>query len=173
MFHRPLPFYNEIANKDFIKALREAARGKNVLFHGTSLGSQIARTDTLLVPFADDPSICFTRSPEVAVHFATLPRDYDDGAPTVFMFDRDSLRSRYRLELADLELEGERRQGKNEMEEFVWNRDVQRMSRHLLAVVFGLNDQVFTLTDKREIKEFVPIARACALYRRSLPVRWP
>jgi hypothetical protein len=163
MLFRSLPFYKESADQDFIKATREAVHGRSVLFHGTSLGSQIARTDTLLVPSVGDPMVSFTRSPEIAVHFATLPKDFDDGLPTVFMFDRRSLKSRFRLEPHEDEADDEQRVGKFEMEERVWDRDIRPISRHLIAIVFGLGGRIYTLTTKREFRNFfVPIASCCA-----------
>lgn len=131
----PLPYYDNDAKQDFISALRKVAHGKSVLFHGTSLGSMIARTDTLLTPRCGDPTVSFTRCPEVAVHFATLPKDEDDGFPTVFVFDRQSLQSRYRLEPFQY-IEKEDAIGKFEMEERVWFRDLQPVSRHLIDAVY-------------------------------------
>jgi len=45
--------------------------------------------------------VAFTRSPEVAAHFATLLRDEDEGVGAIFVFDRTSLKTRYKLECVD------------------------------------------------------------------------
>ena len=37
----------------------------------------------------------------VAAHFATLPRDDDEGAGAILVFDRSSLNTRYKLECID------------------------------------------------------------------------
>jgi hypothetical protein len=42
--------------------------------------------------------VSFTRSPEVAAYFALLERDDDEGRGSVFIFDRQSLERRYKVE---------------------------------------------------------------------------
>ena len=45
--------------------------------------------------------MAFSRSPRVAAHFATLPRDDDEGVGAILVFDRPSLKTRYKLECID------------------------------------------------------------------------
>ena len=40
----------------------------------------------------------FTPSPEVAAHWATLPRDDYAGTGAILVFDQPSLKTRYKLE---------------------------------------------------------------------------
>lgn len=163
MVHTTLPFYAGTADQKFTRAVRDIARRQSVLFHGTSLGSMIARTNTLLYPSVGDPAISFTRSPETAVHFATLPKDFDDGLPTVFVFNRQSLRSRYRVEPYQCPPPENHKEGKFEMEEMIWHRDVEHVSRHLTAIVYCLLDDVFVETDISEMRRsYKQIASACA-----------
>jgi len=158
-----LPLYAGTPDQKFTRAVRDIARRQSVLFHGTSLGSMIARTNTLLYPSVGDPAISFTRSPETAVHFATLPKDFDDGLPTVFVFNRQSLRSRYRVEPYQCPPPENHKEGKFEMEEMIWHRDVEQVSRHLAAIVYCLLDDVFVETDISEMgRSYKRIASACA-----------
>lgn len=170
MVHFTLPFYAKSADQEFTNAIRDVARRRSVLFHGTSLGSLIARTDTLLYPTMGTPTISFARSPETAVHFATLPKDFDDGMPTVFVFDRQSLRSRFRIEPYQYPPPENHKEGKFEMEEMIWHRDVTRVSRHLIAIVYCMMDTVFVETDESEMtRSYKQIAAACA--EASLGIR--
>ncbi len=162
MLHQPEFLHTKTAEKALLNALRVAARGKQVLFHGTSLGSIIARTDTLLVPRSGPPVITFTRSPEIAIEYATLPKDCDDGIPTVFMFDRQSLHSRYRIEPHECTAPCETRTGKYEMEELVWFRDIRPISRHLDSIFYCVGDRVY---EKSSLPAFGVIADVLARAR--------
>ncbi|MEQ1940771.1 hypothetical protein ABMA46_21285 [Mesorhizobium sp. CN5-321] len=142
------PFLFDGGERKLAAHLRQVARGKSVLFHGTSLGSLIVRTDTLLVPSSGDPSISFTRSPEWAAHFAGLPKTDDDGLATVFVFEREALRYNYRLELHQDSIE-EGAHNKFEMEERVYERDIRPVSKLLHAITFSVHSRVITLTSRR------------------------
>ena len=158
-----LPFYTNTADQEFRNAVRDTMRGKSTLLHGTSLGSMIVRTDTLLYPHVGEPKISFTRSPETAVHFATLPKDFDDGLPTVFVLDRHSLRFRHKIEPHQDPAPDSHTFGKFEMEERIWQRDVRPVSQHLRAIVFGFGHHIFTLTSTAEFRKvYLPIAVFCA-----------
>jgi hypothetical protein len=81
--------------------LREKARalawGQDVLFHGTRYRESILASGILkFTPTAN--TLSFTRSPDVAAHWAALPRDDEEQAGTILVFDRSSLRARYKLE---------------------------------------------------------------------------
>ena len=77
------------------KKAREIARGQDVLYHGTRYRESILKSGFLKAFQA----VSFTRSPEVAAYWAaSVPRDDDEGAGAILVFDRASLRTRYRLE---------------------------------------------------------------------------
>jgi hypothetical protein len=75
---------------------RAIARGRDVLYHGTRYRELILASG--LLALSNSGCVYFTRDVETAVHWATLPRD-DEDAGAILVFDRPSLRARYRLEL--------------------------------------------------------------------------
>jgi hypothetical protein len=46
-------------------------------------------------------AVSFTRSPKVAPHWATFQRDDDEQAGAILVFDRASLKTRYKVECID------------------------------------------------------------------------
>ena len=76
---------------------RTFARGLDVLFHGTRYRESVLASGFLKISRCSQ-SVAFTRSPAVAAHFATLPHDDDEGVGAILVFDRASLKTRYRLE---------------------------------------------------------------------------
>ena len=79
---------------------RDLAAGINPLFHGTRYPNLILKYGSL-EPDTITGVICFSRSPEAAAYFATMERENDEGRGAIFVFDRDRLAMRYRLELVD------------------------------------------------------------------------
>src|ERR1700722_12272969 len=73
------------------------ARGQDVLFHGTRHRERVLESG-FLRPSPASQAVAFSRSARVAAHFATLPRDDDEGVGAILVFDRASLKTRYRLE---------------------------------------------------------------------------
>jgi hypothetical protein len=76
---------------------RQKAMDRDALYHGTGFAELILKTGVLF--YSDqpgDPKV--TRSPEVAAYWALLERDYDEGRGSVFIFDRQSLERRYKVE---------------------------------------------------------------------------
>jgi hypothetical protein len=53
-------------------------RGLDVLFHGTRRRERVLESG-FLRPSPASQAVAFSRSPRVAAHFATLPRDDDEG----------------------------------------------------------------------------------------------
>ena len=104
---------------------RAIARGRDVLYHGTRYRELILASG--LLALSNSGGIYFTRDVETAVHWATLPRN-DEGEGAILVFDRPSLRARYRLECT---LEDE---GSEEFEEVVWDRHVE-IAPHLIGLV--------------------------------------
>jgi hypothetical protein len=101
-----------------IKSARLLARGVSPLFHGTRYLSQILRCGALRAAEIGDCVVCFTRSPEEAAFWATLKRDDGNELGAVLVFDRDRLRTRYRLDA------GNASELRDEHEERVWFRDI-------------------------------------------------
>jgi hypothetical protein len=104
---------------------RAIARGRDVLYHATRYRELIFASG--LLALSNSGGVYFTRDVETAVHWATLPRD-DEGEGAILVFDRPSLRARYRLE-PFIYAEGE-----NEFEEVVWGRNV-KIAPHLIGLV--------------------------------------
>jgi hypothetical protein len=117
------------------KAASELARGRDVLFHGTRYWRQIARSGLLKYAPVGPPVVSLTRSAAIAGDMATLPRDDDEGGGAILVFDRPSLKSRYRLER---HADGWSSDGRvvEEFEERVWYRDV-KIALSLTHVVVG------------------------------------
>jgi hypothetical protein len=79
---------------------REQALGLNALFHGTRHLSCIL-SDGYLKSTGNPAMVRFSRSADAAAYWAMMERDDDDGRGAILVFDRDRLRTRYRLELID------------------------------------------------------------------------
>jgi hypothetical protein len=79
---------------------REQASGLSALFHGTRHLSCIL-SDGYLKPTGNPAMVRFSRSADAAAYWAMMERDDDDGRGAILVFDRERLRTRYRLELID------------------------------------------------------------------------
>ena len=77
---------------------RQKAMDRDALYHGTRFAELILNTGVLFYSDPGKPQVSFTRSPEVAAYFALLERDDDEGRGSVFIFDRQSLERRYKVE---------------------------------------------------------------------------
>jgi hypothetical protein len=116
------------------------ARVQDVLFHGTRYRESVLASGILrCTPGAQ--TLSFTRSPDVAAHWAVLPRDDDEGAGAVLVFDRASLRARYKLECIDEGWEADPsefnelwRARHDECEEQVWGRNIE-IAPHLIGLI--------------------------------------
>lgn len=107
---------------------RNAAVGVDALYHGTRYPAAIIESATLKPAYVGDPVVCFTRSSHEAAKWAMLPRDHDEGRGAIFVFDRQRLLARYRLD-QHCGCEGAR-----EYEENVWDR-VVRLQDALVSFV--------------------------------------
>jgi hypothetical protein len=119
---------------------RAIARGQYVLFHGTRHRERVLESG-FLRPSPASQAVAFSRSARVAAHFATLPRDDDEGVGAILVFDRASLKTRYRLEcIADgwvadpSEFNELWRAAHDEFEECVFARNVL-IAPHLIAMI--------------------------------------
>lgn len=112
---------------------REIAKGHDALFHGTRYRALILASGFLKTAEVGPNCVCFSRSPEAAAFSATLPREDDEGSGAIMIFDRASLKTRYKLEC-----HGDRwlRDGQmvKEFEERVSHRDVE-IGSHLIGLV--------------------------------------
>jgi len=112
---------------------REIARGRDALFHGTRYRGLILASGFLKAAEVGANCVSFSRSPEVAAFSAILPREDDDRSGAILIFDRASLKTRYKLEC---HADGWRRDGRivDEFEERVYVRDVE-IGSHLIGLV--------------------------------------
>ena len=113
---------------------RKAAGGRDVLFHGTRNAKSILTTGVLFYSATGEPGVFFTRSPETAAYFALLERDNDEGRGAILIFDRQSLRCRYRIEPWHDEFWDDETGRRDEMEERVWS-NVTDVGRHLIGLI--------------------------------------
>jgi hypothetical protein len=121
----------EAQTRFFREKARAFARGQDVLFHGTRYRESILASGILrFAPSAQ--TLSFTRSPDVAARWAALPRDDDEGAGAVLVFDRASLRACYKLECIDDSWEADPKH--DEFEEQVWGRNVE-IAPHLIGLI--------------------------------------
>jgi hypothetical protein len=136
------PKYDQYTpQKQFLRdKARALGRGRDVLFHGTRYRESILASGFLrYTPGVD--TLSFTRSPDVAAHWAAIPREDEEQAGTVFVFDRASLRARYKLECVDNGWEAEPskfnefwRAEHDECEEQVCGRNVE-IAPHLIGLI--------------------------------------
>ena len=119
--------------RSLAKKARQIARSQDVLFHATRYRRSVLASGKLMFAQSGSPVVSFTRSPDVAGDLATLPRDDDEGSGAILIFDRASLRTRYKLECHDDKWECY--EGRiDEFEECVVERDVE-ISPHLIGLV--------------------------------------
>jgi hypothetical protein len=123
-----------------LEKVKALARGQNVLFHGTRYRESILASGVLRCSPGVE-TLSFTRSPHVAAHWGALPRDDEEQAGAIFVFDRTSLRARYKLECVDNGWEAEPsrfnefwRADHDECEEQVWGRNVE-IAPHLIGLI--------------------------------------
>jgi hypothetical protein len=76
---------------------------------------------------------CSSRSPETAAYFALLERDSDEGRDAILIFDRQSLRCRYRVEPWHDNFWDDEAGRTDEMEERIWE-SVTDVARHLIGM---------------------------------------
>jgi hypothetical protein len=167
-----LPEIDEAARFADMQALsakaREIARGCDVLFHGTRYCGLILASAFLKAAEVGPNCVCFSRSPEVAAFSATLPREDDEGSGATMVFDRASLKTRYKLECySDRWL----RDGHmvNEVEERVYVRDVE-IGSHLIGMVTA--PKVSLTSEARSFRRAATIRLARESANCGCGMRW-
>jgi hypothetical protein len=108
---------------------RDFAKGR-FLFHGTRYRQAIERSDRLRCALLGDTHVSLTRDWNVAVYWASLPRDDDEGEGGIFVFDRRSLAG----PLTPTPFVCEGWGGEDEHEEAV-TADIFPLSAHLVATI--------------------------------------
>jgi hypothetical protein len=88
------------AERELAWLARKLATNRDVLYHGTRYRHSILKMEVLFRPEVGDAvfAVSLTRSPEVAAYWALLKRDNDEGRGSIFVFDRQSLASRYKIQ---------------------------------------------------------------------------
>src|SRR5262245_40013711 len=115
---------------------RQKAKDRDALYHGTRFAELILKTGVLFYSDPGQPTVSFTRSPEVAAYFALLERDNDEGRGSVFICDRQSLERRYKIE-ANPEVDWHTKTlFHDEAEEEIW-ANVIDIGNHLIGLVSG------------------------------------
>jgi hypothetical protein len=76
---------------------RKLAWGRDVLYYPTRNRSAILACGALTEGYGGPEIFSFTRSADVAAEWATMPWDDDEGCGAILIFDRPSLKTRYRL----------------------------------------------------------------------------
>jgi hypothetical protein len=110
---------------------RKIGRGHNAIYHGTRHLPLVMRSGKLLPAGLWDPAVFFTRSPEVAAHWANMMgRERDQFCGGILILNRTSLVQSYRLE-PSRDPQGWKY---DEREENVLGRAIN-IRRHLLGVV--------------------------------------
>ena len=124
------------AERELALLARKLATNRDVLYHGTRYCQSILKTKVLIRPKIGVPAVFLTRSPEVAAYWALLKRDDDEGRGSIFVFDRQSLASRYKIQfnpkvywLSDTTFH-------DEAEEQIFD-EVTKIGDHLIGIVSG------------------------------------
>jgi hypothetical protein len=115
---------------------RQKAMDRDVLYHGTRFAELIQKRGILFYSDPGDPKVSFTRSPEVAAYWALLERDDDEGRGSVFIFDRQSLERRYKVEANPQVYWHTNTLFHDEAEEEIW-ANVTDIGNHLIGIVSG------------------------------------
>ena len=85
------------AQRELAGLASKMTMNRNVLYHGTRYCQSILKTGVLFRAEVGGCQVCFTRSPEVAAYWALMERDDDEGYGSILIFDRQSLKTRYKI----------------------------------------------------------------------------
>lgn len=130
-------YFHSPEARSLAASARTIGRGNSVLFHGTPSPKEILDCGALLPAESGMPSVSFSRSADVAGYWAVLPREEDFKIAAILVFDRETMRSAYRLEpFSFFERQGGELQ--DEMEEIVFGRSVKLSSARLIGIAYLL-----------------------------------
>ncbi len=115
---------------------RQKAGNQDVLYHGTRYAKSILQTRALFRSPCGDPRVCLTRSADVAAYWASVERDDDVGRGSIFIFDRNSLERRYKIEANPNVWWHSKTLFHDEAEEEIWT-DVINIGNHLIGIARG------------------------------------
>jgi hypothetical protein len=85
------------AERELAGMARKKAMSRDVLYHDR-YGELIMKTGVLFRSAVGEQKVCLTRNAECAAYWALMTRDNDEGRGSIFIFDRQSLERRYRIE---------------------------------------------------------------------------
>ena len=125
-------------------------RKRSILFFGTKNPRNIIRDDELRAfdPL-DNPAISFARLFHVAVHFAMPHRDDEEATGAVFIFDRELLSTRYRLEPYYDPIFDDNKHSASETEERIEVGAIGDLKRYLLGVIWLREDEKYPSRPRR------------------------
>ena len=128
-------------------------RGRSILFCGTKNPRNIIRDDELRAfdPL-DNPAISFARLFHVAVHFAMLHRDDEEATGAILIFDRELLRTRYRLEPYHDPIFDDNKRSASETEERIEVGAIRDLKRYLLGIIWLREDEKYPPRPRRRSK---------------------
>jgi hypothetical protein len=125
------------AERQLAGRAREVAMNRDVLYHGTRYAQSILKTGVLFHSLTGgDPKVCLTRSAEVAAYWALLDRQNDEGRGSIFIFDRQSLERRYKIDANPEVYWHSKTRFQDEAEEEIWDNVVD-VRNHLIGFVSG------------------------------------
>jgi hypothetical protein len=114
---------------------RKMAGDRAVLYHGSRYPTSVLRTGVLFTSEPGLGKISFTRLPEVAAYWALMERRPDEGCGAIFLFDREALRCRYKIEpVHEKWVEVNGRYWHDEAEEEVWT-NIANIRRYLVGYI--------------------------------------
>jgi hypothetical protein len=159
----------------FREKARGFAHGQDILFHGTRYRESVLASGILKVSGLGT-TVSFTRSPDVAAYWAAVPRDDDEEAGAILVFDRPSLKARYKLEcIHDDWIERPPnanefwRAKHDECEEMVFGRHVE-IAPHLIGLISGTIEP--RSPKKRAIKRAMELQHARDTAECVCGARW-
>lgn len=108
---------------------------KHLLYHGTPYPNRILAEGVLMYGRSGDPFVSFSRSKAIAHRFASMSRDDSEDYGAILIFDRDRLRTRYRLECFDYSHATFCPYGRREeAEEYICHTDVSPITRYMVGI---------------------------------------
>ena len=154
----PRPREYSSAERELAALARQVAMNRDVLYHGTRYANSVIRMGVLFHPHEGNlgyRAASFTRSPEEAAYWALLTRDDDEGRGGILIFDRQSLHSRYKIELCHDPIWDKATIHRDEAEEQITD-DIIDIGRYLVGFVSEkttyFSDKLKTLNQEHRLE---------------------